>query len=351
MSNKYKTASLFGMAHGLNDFIAGYLLANLSLHSSDIFTNSLAYLMYSVIAFGGQLPAGIIVDKYKRLKPIASICLLLLILSISVSYASLFMAIFFSAIASAFIHVCGAAACYVSDNKHYTLAGIFTSPGVIGLICGGILGSIDFNYFYLFILPLVVLLLWLMYVEIPSYENKKVNAHSSDTILDTHDMVMLLLLMTIAVRSLFWNVVHMMSFNQQTWLLVLGFSAGAGKLLGAIIADRVGWKKFMYVSIIGAVICLNIDKSNIILFGIGVFFLQSAVPITLVLVQQYMKQSPATAAGLCLGVLILFAGLPSYFHAFRQLQTHQHINVVLSALFFLSNFCFLLMYQRKAKYQ
>ena len=66
MSNKYKIAVLFGAAHGINDFIAGYLLANLSVHSTNWQLNTMAFLGYSLLAFGGQLPAGLLLDKFKK---------------------------------------------------------------------------------------------------------------------------------------------------------------------------------------------------------------------------------------------------------------------------------------------
>lgn len=335
MSNKYKIAVLFGAGHGFNDFIAGYLLAHLSVKSSNWQLNTIAFLVYSVVAFGGQLPAGILVDKIKKLKAFSLLSLSLMVVAVAISYLNIYAAILISGFASAFIHVCGGAACAVSDNKSATLSGIFTSPGVIGLITGGILGVTTFSFFYLLILPLLLLLFLLTISVIPSYKRTE---EREETLLDTHDFFMLMLLIAIAFRSLFWNVLHMMCFDNTQWLLGLGISAAAGKLMGGYIADKVDWKKFVFVSILCAALLLNAGKNYFPVFCAGVALLQSAVPVTLLLMQNYMRNRPATASGLSLGVAILIAGLPTYFEQFRLIQNNKMFVILLSIAFFTSNF-------------
>lgn len=335
MTNKYKIAVLFGASHGINDFIAGYLLASLSTHSTNWQLNSIAFLVYSIIAFGGQLPAGIIVDKVKKIKLFSLLSLSLMIFAIAFSYINIVAAILLSGIASAFIHVCGGAACYVSDNKNSTLAGIFTSPGVVGLILGGIVGAMQFNFFFVFAFVLLIIISLLIKIEIPSYST--IQENKSESLLDTHDFFMLILLLAIAFRSLFWNIVHMMCFENNEWLIGIAFSAFAGKLIGGYISDKVDWRKFVFVTIIASVILLNIGKYYFPVFCIGVALLQSAVPITLVLMQNYMKNSPATAAGLSLGVAIALAGLPTYINQFRLIQDNKIFLLLLSIAYIFSN--------------
>jgi FSR family fosmidomycin resistance protein-like MFS transporter len=326
---------MYGAAHGINDFIAGFLLSVLSYKSTNVTLNSLAFLVYSILAFGGQLPAGILVDKIKNIKSFSLMALSLMLTAIILSYFNIFAAIVFSGFASAFIHVCGGAACYVSDQKNVTLAGIFTSPGVVGLIVGGIAGTMHFEYFYLFALPIVMLLYVLVRTNIPSYS--MIKETKDEPILDTHDFFMLVLLLAIAFRSLIWNVLHMMCYNDTNWLLGIAFSAAAGKLAGGFISDKVNWKKFIFITTVGAAIFLNFGKQFFPIFCIGVALLQSAVPITLLLMQNYLRNSPATAAGLSLGVAIALAGLPTYLQQFRLIQNNKMAFLVFSMLFLFSN--------------
>lgn len=343
MTNKYKTAVLFGTLHGINDFIAGFILSVLSLTSSNLKLNTTAFLLYSIIAFGGQLPAGIIVDKLKSIKWFSIFSIVCMIIAIALFYVNIFAAIFFSAIASAFIHVCGGAVCYLNDHKNISLAGIFASPGVVGLIFGGIIGAISFNYFYTIILLLIVLLYLLNRTAFPSYQ--KIEEYKQESILEIHDFFMLILLLAIAFRSLLWNVIHMMCFNNTNWLMAIAFAAFAGKLIGGYITNRVNWKTFVFISIISSAILLSIGKNNLPLVCIGVALLQSAIPITVVLMQQYMQKSPATATGLSLGISIILAGLPTYTNQFRLMQHQNNFWYFLCAIFIVSNFIMI----RKAK--
>jgi len=338
MKGKYKIAGLFGALHGINDFIAGFMLASLSVNSTDIKVNTITFLVYSIIAFGGQLPAGMLVDKTKKLKLLSLFSVACMIVAVSLFYVNIFYAILFSAIASAFIHVCGGAACYISDNKNVTLAGIFTSPGVVGLIIGGIVATTNFSFFYVLIVVLLLLFILMAKTAFPSYKTIKQNTNNSLLQLDQHDFFMLVLIMAIAFRSLIWNVMHAMCFNNTNWLYAIAFSAFAGKLIGAYIADRTDWKKFVFITMFVSAVLLNAGKDYLPVFCIGVALLQSGVPITLLLMQQYLKNSPATAAGLSLGLSIVIAGLPAYTEQFRLIQIHKILLILLSIAFLASNY-------------
>ena len=336
MNNKYKTAVLFGALHGVNDFIAGFLLSDLSVSSFNTQTVTVSFLLYTVIAFGGQLPAGIIVDKFKRIKIFSLLSVVFMITAILCFYINIFYAIFFSAVASAFIHVCGGAATYLSDNKSSALSGIFTSPGVVGLIIGGIAGAASFSFFYVFIAVLIVLFLLMIRLHLPDYKILKTT--QENTLLDTHDFFMLALLLAIAFRSLLWNVMHMICQNNNTWLYAIALSAFSGKLMGGFIADKTDWKRFVLVSMISSAILLNAGKNYLPVFCLGVALLQSAVPVALLLMQQYLKNSPATGAGLSLGLSIVLGGIPPYIEQFRIYKDNKILLILLSIAFLFTNF-------------
>jgi len=82
---------------------------------------------------------------------------------------------------------------------------------------------------------------------------------------------------------------------------------------------------------------LNAGKYYFPVFCVGVALLQSAVPVTLLLMQNYMRNRPATASGLSLGAAIIIAGLPTYFEQFRLIQNNKFFVILLSIAFFASN--------------
>lgn len=342
MKTNYNIAVAFGVAHGLNDFIAGYLLSYLSTHSSDWQINTLAFLGYTILAFGGQWPVGVLLDTTQQLKRLSFVAIIGMLLAVGFSSVNLFVAIFFSGIASAFTHVCGGTACYLTDRNNSFLSGLFTAPGVMGLIVGGILGAMTFSMGYLFLLlvPLSLLLFWLYRFNLPTYSAIQEQSDQSSTTsvaLESHDFFMVFLLVAIAFRSLLWNMLHIMSFNNNKWLLGLGISAALGKLIGGWLTHKIDWKKYTFVSVIGAVLFLNIDKGNLILFCVGVALLQSAVPITLLLMQNHWKQQPAIASGLSLGIAVILAGIPTYIETFRQFQNNTFFFIFICVCFLLPN--------------
>ncbi len=345
MKHKYKMATLFGVSHGINDFIAGYLLALLSATQHDIQFTSISFLIYAFIAFGGQVPVGIWIDKVREVKSFSLIAILLMIGAVVISYFNVFWAILFSASASAIIHVCGGAVCYQLEKGKSTLAGIFTSPGVVGLIIGGILGASSFAYFYVFIALLLVILFFLSKLDFPLYATS--NSNETIELLDTHDFVMLILLLSIALRSLFWNIFHVMSYGNNLQLLSLAVAAFLGKLMGGFFSDKIGWKKWIFVTLLLSVLFLTFGKQYFPLVCVGIVCLQSAVPITMVLVQHQIKNSPATGAGLALGFSIILAGLPSYVQQFRNIQTNTLFLLVLSMVFVFCNGWILRKYKSK----
>ena len=178
---------LWGLLHGLNDFVAGYMLANFTYthQYKDAVT---ALIIYAIIGFGGQLPVGFWLDKQKQIKPFASVSIVFLLLAIAFYFIDTFVAIIITAIAGAGIHVTGGAVCLqVNENKSGPLA-LFTAPGVLGLTLGGFLGNISSLYLIIPALAVIFLAIKIFYSGLPLYQAQNKN-HASQ--LDKHDFMML----------------------------------------------------------------------------------------------------------------------------------------------------------------
>lgn len=340
MNIQYNRAASFGLAHGINDFLAGYLLAFLSTHHLDNKLVFFTFLTYSVIAFAGQLPVGILLDKFQRIRGFSLLGILAMILAVLIAPFHLFTAIVFSGLASALIHVCGGTVCYLSSQNNATLMGMFASPGVVGLVLGGVLGALTQSVYatWWIWIPLLLLLLWMLRLQFPSYKLIKTeHPQAGQLILEQHDFFMIVLLAAIAFRSLLWNIVHLMSLEDHFWLLGLGISAGIGKLVGGYLSFKFNWKNYILFSMLAAVLFLNIDRGNFWLFCIGVALLQSALPVTVLLMQNFFRTQPATAAGLSLGVAVILAGIPTYLEAVREIPNDTFLFLIVCALFLMFN--------------
>lgn len=321
---------LWGLLHGLNDLAAGFMLANYTYNHS--YSQSfLLIVIYSIIGFGGQLPVGFWLDYKKQLKPFAAASIILLPVSIILFFINAEAAIVFSGIASAFVHVTGGTVCLqVHQNKTGPLA-VFTAPGVLGLTLGAVLGkgSIYSLWFVLAAVVIIALLIW--YNNLPDYKTAK----KKQSELDTHDFVMLGILLIMCFRSFIFDIINHVAHQYENGIIIIGISAFLGKIIGGFIADKIGWKTFVYISLPIALLLFQFGKENIYALAFGIACLQSSVPITLLLMSNSLPLYPATATALSLGTSIALAGLPVYLISERKTISDRFNNDWVTAAVFI----------------
>jgi len=298
---------LWGLLHGLNDLTAGFMLANYTLNHA--YTESFMLLViYSIIGFGGQLPVGFWIDHKKQVKPFVLISITALILAIIVYFINGYTAIILAGIASAFVHVTGGAICLqLNENRSAPLA-LFTAPGVLGLTLGGILGKFPAYGLWFVLAGVVSIAFFILRSKLPVYRSPE----KKQSQLDIHDWLMLGILLIMCFRSFIFDVVNHVAYQYPNGMIIIGISAFAGKIFGGLIADKIGWKRFVYISLPLALLLLQLGKENIYALAFGIACLQSSVPITLLLMSNSLPQYPATATALSLGTSVAFAGLPIF---------------------------------------
>lgn len=301
---------LWGLLHGLNDFVAGYMLANFAFTHN--YNDSITmFVVYAVIGFGGQLPVGIWVDKQKQLKPFALVSVLLLVLSTLFYFVDPRTGIILTGFAGAGIHVTGGAICLHTHNDKSGPLGMFTAPGVLGLTLGSILGSMSTAYLFIALIAIVILAIFIFKQGVPAYQVQNKNVSQ----LDAHDWIMLSILLIMCFRSFIFDVINSTVFQFEHGILILGISAFFGKIIGGFVADKIGWKKFIYITLPIAFVLLHFGKENIYALAFGIACLQSSVPLTLLLMSRSLPLFPATATALSLGTSVALAGLPLYMYS------------------------------------
>jgi MFS transporter, FSR family, fosmidomycin resistance protein len=321
---------LWGVLHCLNDFAAGYMLANYTLQH-DYSKSFLLIIVYAVIAFGGQLPVGFWLDGKRKITPFARASFALLAFAVPAYFSNAEAGIVISAFASAFVHVTGGAVCLqVHEQKTGPLA-LFTAPGVLGLTLGGAIGSAG-TWVLLVALVLVVVLAAIVFtIGLPAYRRLEKKASE----LDVHDWLMLGILLVMCFRSFLFDVINHVAHDYSNGILIIGMSAFAGKIIGGFLADKIGWKKYVYISLPLALLLFQFGKDNIVALGFGIACLQSSVPITLLLMARSLPQYPATATALSLGTSVALAGLPLYLVSSRHIVTGWFSNTIISTSFFI----------------
>lgn len=333
--------ALWGLLHGLNDFAAGFMLANYTF-THNYSQSFLLIVLYSIIGFGGQLPVGFWVDYKKQLKPFAYISIISLLAAMCVYFIDGYTGIILSGIASAFVHVTGGAVCLqVNQNKIGPLA-LFTAPGVLGLTLGGVLGRFSVNSLWLVVGLVLIVSFYILRKKLPQYKS----AEKKQSQLDAHDWLMLGILLFMCFRSFIFDVINHVAQQYPNGIIIIGISAFAGKIIGGFVADKIGWKKFVYITLPLALLLFQVGKENIYALSFGIACLQSSVPITLLLMSNSLVHYPATATALSIGTSVAFAGLPLFLVGDIKNILHNFSNGWLTAIIFVLLFVFWLLAER-----
>lgn len=306
--NQLRLPILWGLLHGINDWVAGFMLATFTLYHNQK-EGMLMLIVYAIIGFGGQLPVGMWLDATRSFKMFSKAALLLLLLSPAAWFINPYAGIIVAGFSSAFVHVTGGAVCLESSHNKVGPLGLFTAPGVLGLALGS--ASASFSQYWLLV-PVAAVLLISWFLLQQKSDVTFVSTQPSKPLLDSHDWIMLGILLTVTLRSLVYDIIQQVGQHWQQGLLVIGISAFLGKIIGGFAADKVGWKTWVYITLPLAFVLLQFGRDNIYMLGFGIACLQSSVPISLLLMRQSLPLYPGVSSAMVLGVGIALAGLPMY---------------------------------------
>ncbi|HWC54806.1 MAG TPA: MFS transporter [Chitinophagaceae bacterium] len=305
---------LLGAGHGLNDMIAGYFLGSLVQVRADMLQISLGLFIYNLLAFGGQYPVALLLEKIRNPKN-----MLLIAYGLNIAALIFFslipqLSIVLAGVASAMYHVAGGTIC-AKKNKAMNI-GLFAAPGVAGLIAGGYVAYEKIFVSYWLISAAILILVSLVFLSIRSHKLYAVPGQDTTSNkkfqLDQHDLVMILLLTIISLRSVVWDVFQLIHQNNYGWLIAIAAAAFIGKIAGGWIADRIGWRLYTFLALGFATPLLTFFRNEILLFCIGIGLLQSSIPSTTALLIQSLKGKTERAIGLSFGTTIMAGAILFY---------------------------------------
>ena len=135
---------------------------------------------------------------------------------------------------------------------------------------------------------------------------------TTTTRLPNASLILLLLLGSIAIRSLV-GMSASRGVPKSEWLLPgIAIAAFAGKSIGGILADRFGWIVVTVGALILSAPWIAMGRQSMPSLLLGLLLFQMTMPVTLVAVARVMPRYPATAFGLtCLALLL--GALPTMF--------------------------------------
>lgn len=295
-----------GITHSLADCCSGFLIGTMP---DDAPSPLLLVILYNAMAFAGQVPAGILTDKVNRPRLVLAMSLCAIAVALLLRDTAPLAAVLLAGAGSAFFHVSGGQVTLGLAENKAAAPGLFTGPGVMGLAIGGLLAATHQPALLLLFVLLLVFAAAMFLLPVRSLP-ARLQSVPGDHGLETHDVIMMLLLLGIAFRSVVWNVLDHIHQGNQGMLLAMAGAAMCGKLTGGWIADRVGWRRYCWIALGGAALLLSFGQELAWCLLPGIALLQSATPVALAAMYRALPRFPATASGLSLGLAIAAGGIP-----------------------------------------
>ncbi|NLH50891.1 MAG: MFS transporter [Myxococcales bacterium] len=287
-------ATLFGtrFAHHLTHWQAFYLIFG-----------------YDMLAFAGQGAIGPLLDRWRLLRPSILASLGLVAGGVLFLHVNPVAAAVLVALGNALYHVAAGALSLHVDPGRAAPPGIFVAPGALGLAIGTFTGkhTAVIEWPFLLALGLSLLLAWrsahppVRLAEPPGKGGTRYAA-----------ALLLLLLFSIAVRSLVGRGGAYACPKLTFVAFSLGAAAFAGKALGGILADRFGWLRVGVGALLLSAPLIVFGGADYPVVVIGMLLFQMTMPVTLVAVSVLLPGRPALAFGFCSTALIVGA-IPTFF--------------------------------------
>jgi FSR family fosmidomycin resistance protein-like MFS transporter len=308
---QYLVPVLLGLAHGVADGSVGMQLGHLP-GTQSLARVGLLVLLYNLLAFGGQPLAGALADRLRAPRAAVLVGLLLHCAALLLCGQYPEVAVVLAGLGSAAFHVGGGALALCATRGRALGPGLFAAPGVVGLAIGGALAITGSRPVAIFLLPLVACVAIVAVLRLPALPYAE---REPEPLFEDHDLVMLVLLASIALRSAAWNALQFLFAGRLDLIVAMAVAAAVGKILGGYLADRLGWRRWTLgaLSLAAPLLALGGDRPYALLPGVAL--LQSATPVALAATGRLLPRRPALAAGLALGLAIAAGGLPAVLDA------------------------------------
>ena len=266
---------------------------------------ALSILLYDIVAFTLQLPAGIALDKLDKNFYAALLSYALVGAGVILSLVPIVLlewpAILLLAIGNALFHSAGGLSVLNISQKHAGPSGIFIATGAIGVFLGT--QSAQMGRLQIAFSLLVLLFLCALITLVVQKVNKKYwNVHNVSFDISKLSfntlLTIALLSLVVALRS-YAGMVMAFPWKSEMLLLVLSIlGVFAGKALGGMVADRIGFRTTATFSLIVAATLFAPSWEIPVLGLLGVFFFNFTMSITLASLANILPNAKGTAFGL-----------------------------------------------------
>jgi len=306
---------IIGVSHAIVDATSvAIVFVNFPGMQSELSYFASLVIVYSVLAFSLQAPIGLIVDRF-QLSSAALLTGLVLTAISALVYQIPPIAIGLAGIGNACFHVGGGVVSLNLKPKTASLPGIFVAPGSLGLLAGILIGKSGNFVVWHFVTVLVVAILATLFMKFPHI---KLPAKSNGSFA-CFGLITLLLLVSVAVRSLIGLAVDFPWKSNVALLICLTLAVFSGKFLGGLLADRFGWIKVSVIGLLVSAPLVSLGTDYPLISIIGIFLFNFSMPVTLTALADMLPGRAGFAFGLAslalvTGAFPTFIGLDAVFN-------------------------------------
>lgn len=297
--SKTRTVSVYAAGHFLVDLACAFAMLRFARPTGSWHT---AALLYNFFAFAGQMPLGLLADRFGHGRAFAAAGCVLVAAAYLFPDAPLTLAVI-AGLGNALFHIGGGRDALALSREKAGALGVFVSPGAFGLFLGAMLGKGRFPA-----LPLPVLLLlaagalWLLCGGLPPEELSLDLARNAAPALTA-------LFLVVCLRS-YAGFLFAFPWKSGGWAWVFVLCVALGKAAGGYLYDRFGGGKTALASLGLAAVLFLLSREP--LCGCAaVLLFNMTMPVTLRAAADRLPGAKGFSFGLL--TFALFLGfLPEY---------------------------------------
>jgi FSR family fosmidomycin resistance protein-like MFS transporter len=294
--------SVYGLTHALIDAACAATLFAIVGRGQTASQSALLIIFYNTLAFATQPLFGLLVDTFRA--PIhAAVGGTLLVAAATLFLQVPLLAVVLTGIGNALFHVGGGVISLGLAPGKAALPGIYVAPGALGLMIGILIGKGGHFVAWPFILLLIGATVALLQVPRP----EPVAPRKLPGDLRWFETVILLLLVSVAIRSMVGMSLVLPWKAEPALLVILTCAVVLGKALGGVLGDRFGWAKVAVSGLALSAPLLTFFAHLPAVAILGIFLFNLSMPITLICVAEMLPGNYGFAFGLTALALIVGA--------------------------------------------
>jgi MFS transporter, FSR family, fosmidomycin resistance protein len=304
--------ALYGVIHALVDAACVVAVVRAS-HQESAGTLGAFWtvLSYDLLAFALQFPLGLLADRLRLARASMILGVFLSALVVAPVSMAAWPTMLMAGVGNALFHL-GAGGLVLSSSAKAGPAGVFVGPGALGLGLGLWMGRTGWGSTFPIHVALVFALAVLLVLDRPAKRESAMQDSRGKHPPLMAAVILSLLLVSVLVRAF---VGFGACFQCPSgWVVALGIPLAActGKVLGGMVADRLGWLAASLGGLVLSLPLIALSGGSLWLALPGVLLFQSTMAVTLMAVARLMPAWPCTAFGLP-SLFLVLGSLPTFY--------------------------------------